>query len=550
MRLKQTAKGATVLPLGDTHGSGTVAIMLVVRRVGRWIGLLALSGIVLAIPGSETAQARAGGLDPTFGTDGQVSTHFDAYSFGRAAAIDSQGRIVVAGTACPGNGADTCKMALARYMPNGRRDTSFGGDGEITTTFTNGTEKGAAGVAIDFEGRIVAVGRSGADFAVARYKPNGGLDSSFGGDGKVTTDFEGSADGANSVAIDSTDRIIAAGYATIPGPQDSSFALARYNPDGHLDASFDGDGRLTTEFDPPTAGFLHGAAAWAVRIDSQGRIVAVGTRHYEDSSTTQNGDFAVARYEPNGSLDGSFSGDGRVLTRIDGTFNYAFCAAIDPQDRIVAAGATYETSHGTQFALVRYGTEGNLDSSFGGDGKVETSVTQGAAIEGVGIDSRGRIAAAGPLALARFDPDGALDRSFSGDGKVRMGLHAGEPVAHSVVIDVQDRIVVGDERHGPSHPEFARLGVARYIADAAPTVSIAGPSRVKTRHRKAHARFSFRADEPATFECELDSDEFRKCSSPYMTQKLPLGEHHFKVRAVDLDANEATKGKPFKIVRR
>jgi uncharacterized delta-60 repeat protein len=142
----------------------------------------------------------------------------------------------------------------------------------------------------------------GYDFALARYKPDGSLDGSFGGDGKVTTDFSGGNDSAHSIAIDSQGRIVAAGFNGTPESDLGDFALARFNPAGNLDSSFGTDGKVTT--------YLGGSAgARSVGIDSQGRIVAVGH---------SRGDFALARYKPNGRLDSSFGGDGKVRTHFKG----------------------------------------------------------------------------------------------------------------------------------------------------------------------------------------------------------------------------------------
>jgi hypothetical protein len=173
----------------------------------------------------------------------------------------------------------------------------------------------------------------------------------------------------------------------------------------------------------------------------------------------------------------------------------------------------------------------------------------------VAIDSRGRIVVAGynahnvgDFALARYNPGGGLDRSFSRNGKKRTHFQAGALV-NSVVIDSQDRIVaagIGAYTNGV----FDDFAVARYLGDAAPAVTISGRSKVRSRHRRARGEFSFTADEPATFECRVDSLEFRSCTSPYTTRKLAIGEHHFKVRATDLDGNRATRGKRLEIVRR
>src|SRR5205823_5859825 len=154
--------------------------------------------------------------------------------------IDRNGKIVVAGEAHnPGD------FALERYNPDGSLDTTFNGSGTLITDF--GSNDGAYSVAIDCQGRIVVSGNSGADFALARYNANGTLDTTFNGTGMLTTDF-GSGGVADKVAIDGHGKIVALGAALPDGATDFAFALARYNEDGILDSSFDGDGKVTTDF--------------------------------------------------------------------------------------------------------------------------------------------------------------------------------------------------------------------------------------------------------------------------------------------------------------
>ena len=171
-------------------------------------------------------------------------------------------------------------FALARYNPNGSLDTSFSGDGKQTTDFGGsdaGERGGAPGRRQDRRGRR---GGAGGDFALARYNPNGSLDTSFSGDGKQTTDF-GGFDGANGVALQGDGKIVAVGV----GGASDDFALARYNPNGSLDTSFSGDGKQTTDFGGSDQ-------ANGVALQGDGKIVAVGVGLGTDGTN----DFALARY--------------------------------------------------------------------------------------------------------------------------------------------------------------------------------------------------------------------------------------------------------------
>ncbi len=160
---------------------------------------------------------------------------------------------------------------------------SFGVGGKVTTDF--GGDDNAHSAMIDSQGRIVVVGDtdSNSDFALARYNADGSLNSAFGGDGRVTTDFSG---GADDVTIDSQGRILASGYTHNGDFDRSAFALARYNPNGSLDPSFGTAGKVTTDFAADTTD-----EASSVAIDSQGRIVAAGGK-----CSATDCDFALARY--------------------------------------------------------------------------------------------------------------------------------------------------------------------------------------------------------------------------------------------------------------
>ena len=168
----------------------------------------------------------------------------------------------------------------------------------------------------------------------------GDLDTSFDSDGKVTTEVGSTDDFARSVAIQSDGKIVAAGFSS--NGSDWDFALVRYNTDGSLDTSFDTDGKVTTAIG---SGDDH---AVSVAIQSDGKIVAAG---YSDNGS--DNDFALVRYNTDGSLDASFDGDGKVTTAIGSDWDQAYSVAIQSDGKIVAAGYSYNGSN-WDFALARY----------------------------------------------------------------------------------------------------------------------------------------------------------------------------------------------------
>jgi uncharacterized delta-60 repeat protein len=392
------------------------------------------------------ALAAAGDLDPTFGGDGTVTARFlggEANVVG-GVAMQADGKIVVAGGL-------SGRFALMRFNADGTRDETFSGSGKVTTDLTgassaNGWDEAHA-VAIQADGKVVAVGEAGGRggrFAIVRYKRSGKLDDTFSSDGKRFTNFSSGPDVASGIAIQTNGKIVAVGGAHLGGlAADGRFALARYNTHGTLDKTFGGDGKVMTNFTPVMD------VARGVAIQSDGKILAAGGMASSESG------FALARYKANGTLDSSFDGDGRVTTDFPGIGDSASGIAIQTDGKIVAAGDSGEASHlETEFALARYNEDGSPDASFGGDGTVTTNFTDSLdRATGVAIQSDGKIVAAGSakfdrlFAVARYDPlDGTLDTSFGGDGKVTTNLFSGYgDSAKGVAIQADGKIVVAGD---------------------------------------------------------------------------------------------------------
>ncbi len=383
--------------------------------------------------------------------------------FGLAVAIQPDGKIVAAGNSFGASGVD---FALARYNANGTLDGGFGSGGTVLTDF--GTFLDAASdVAVQPDGKIVAAGISGGDFALARYNSDGSLDPSFGSGGKVTTDF-GSFDQANAVVVQPDGKIVAAGGSG------SDFALARYNSDGSLDATFGTGGKVTTDFGS-SSGFAFDLAA-----ASDGTILAAGG---VGSFPFGPGDFALARYKSDGTLDPTFGSGGKVVTDF-GASDSAFAIALYPEGRIMAAGATNTSPASGDFALARYNSDGSLDATFGTGGKVTTDFSSGSddVAFGVVVHPDGGITAAGAtsgpapgsssFALARYSSSGSLDAGFGNGGKVTTTF--GHPINNAFDIAAQAdgkiAVVGGTADFASGVSDFA---LARYLGvPAAITVAV------------------------------------------------------------------------------
>jgi uncharacterized delta-60 repeat protein len=320
--------------------------------------------------------------------------------------------------------------ALTLAAP-GDLDPTFG-NGGIVITGQGNTLDAARAMAIQSDGKIVVVGdgnvtqNNNSEFAVARYNTDGSLDTSFGGTGIVIISAY-HYDRAYAVAIQSDGKIVVAGGMF------GSFAIVRYNPNGSLDTSFGGTGIVF----PPLSAFE--SYAYAVAIQADGKIVAAGT-----SDNPASFDFAVVRYNPNGSLDTTFNGTGIVTTQI-GNISVAFSIAIQADGKIIAAGYTgYPNSN---FALVRYNSNGSLDTSFNGTGIVTTPV---GGANSVAIQADGKIVAAGGNTLVRYNTDGTLDTSFNGTGKVIIPVGS-----NSVAIQADGKIVAAGNSGNNTGSDFA-----------------------------------------------------------------------------------------------
>ncbi|MFE2560735.1 calcium-binding protein [Streptomyces sp. NPDC059352] len=392
------------------------------------------AALVLALPG--TALAAPGDLDPTFGAGGRVTTYFPGYAEGRDIARQSDGKLVVAGLSEGG-------FALARYLPGGGLDPVFGTGGMATSDFGGGAHVANAVAVQPADGKIVVAGTTEVVaeegggccfFSVARYLPNGTLDASFGEGGLVRIEeFGASADGAD-VAVQSDGRIIAAGKGGGGG-----FALVRLDTDGNLDTSLGGDGAVVAGFTPGSPQDAGGIAR-SMALQPDGRIVSVG---YVGNTAF---DIGVARYLPDGSLDPTFSGDGMVSADFGGT-EFGNAVAVQPDGKIVAAG-----SGGAGFALLRYNADGSPDSGFGTAGRTSVGFPGGGGVPyAMALQQGGRIVLAGraddpnsaeanDFGLARFHPNGAVDTGFGGDGFVVTGFGDFEE-ARGVLVQPDGKIV-------------------------------------------------------------------------------------------------------------
>jgi uncharacterized delta-60 repeat protein len=383
----------------------------------------------------------AGALDPSFGTGGKVTTAFVGEAVVHAIALQSDGKIVAAGAA----GGD---FALARYNSDGSLDTGFGTGGQVTTDF--GADDSAADVALQSDGKIVVVGES-VDLSrglfqldVARYLSNGQLDTGFGSAGTITV--VNTVDGKLTLQPDGS--FLVAGSTKSNSTTVESLVLIRYDSTGNLDPTFGSGGRAGIYFAATATPVVQGVA-----IQSDGRVVV---------AATGSGNVLLARFTAAGSPDASFGTDGQVSTF--GATAHAF--ALQGDGAILVAGNAAPSGN-SDFALFRYFANGSLDPTFGAGGGVVTDFGPGRQDEAdaVAVQPDGRIVAAGftrgtddNFALARYNPNGTLDTGFGSGGLVSTDFGGTNDDATAVAIQPDGKIVAA----GAAGSNFA---LARYLRE-------------------------------------------------------------------------------------
>jgi uncharacterized delta-60 repeat protein len=399
---------------------------------------LAVLIVLLAVPAAP-ALALPGDLDPGFDGDGKKILAGIGLDYAEAVLVQPDGKIVVAGY--PSNAP--FDFVVARLNPDGSLDNGFDGDGVTVADF--GDSESAQGAALQPDGRIVVAGytleSTNRNVAVARFNPNGSLDTSFDpggadGAGKRTIDYGGS-DEAEAVLVQPDGKILLGGN----GGWTNDLVVARLHPDGSDDTSFDGDGAAGADFGGDDLGY-------GVALQADGRVVVAGR-------TPVNADVAVARFNRTGlaglSLDDSFADDG---TR---TIDYAGAdggraVLLQPDRKLVVAG--YGGGN-TALVATRLNADGSEDTSFDEDG------TSGADFGGADrahaalLQPNGKVVLVGgtsvneDIAVARLQPGGMLDTTFSFDGKNTVNVGGTSDYGNAAGVQADGKIVIaGETRSG------------------------------------------------------------------------------------------------------
>ena len=318
-------------------------------------------------------------------------------------------------------------------------DPSFGVNGIVTIPFGS-SHDAAHALALQSDGKVVVAGwtqsQSDRDFAIARLNVNGSLDGGFGSGGKVITPI-GTNNEANAVTIDNWGRIVVAGYMVSGGVGEA--VVARYFANGSLDGSFNGTGMKA----------VPGYTANAIRTVGAGGsaqyIIVGGT-----SAQPGGDDFSLSRLENIGSYHTWFNGTGAVMTSTSSGYDRLQAMAIQSDGKIVVAGST-QVGSASRFLVIRYNGNGTLDATFNVTGKVSTTIGSNDHAKAIAIQADGKIIVVGSsrsgsrdnMAIVRYNTNGSLDTGFGVGGITTTDFFGGDDSANAVVIQSNGKILVG-----------------------------------------------------------------------------------------------------------
>jgi uncharacterized delta-60 repeat protein len=399
---------------------------------------------------------QAGSLDLTFGNNGIIATSIgSAKDFASSIAFQSDGKIIAAGTARFGRYND---IALVRYKTTGFLDSLFGTNGIVRTPVGSYSDDGTS-VIIQPDGKIIVCGEANNgtdfDFTLVRYGNTGIIDSTFGTNGKIITPIGNSNDYILSSMLQSDGKILVTGFSD--NGIDNDVVLVRYNTNGSLDNTFSNDGIVLTSIGP---GNDRGNS---LVIQADGNIIVAG---YANNGTDD--DIALLRYKNNGDLDMDFGTDGKVTTDIaNNSVDSGNSVMLQPDGKIVIAGETIDSIN-YNFAVLRYNTDGNLDSSFGTGGMVCTDVGNGNDYgHSLAIQSDGKIVVAGfstmasydDFSIVRYNTNGSLDNSFGSNGKSVISVGSFDDKANCLGLQADGKIVVVGASSNGANIDFTAIRI-------------------------------------------------------------------------------------------
>ena len=440
--------------------------------------LLVVAALFFLLASLQIALAADGDLDPTFGTGGKVVTDFNnSTDWLSRIAVQPNGKIVAIGDTFPSR-----RGALARYNPDGTLDATFGNGGKVITVAS--VRETASGLLLLPDGKIMISGTISmptdydTSFLLLRFNSDGSVDPTFGNGGTVMTNINNDYDAAYALALQADGKIVAAGKRGIqfnPSEQrKGNVALARYNPDGSLDTTFGNGGKVVNDFGQGLESY-----AIDVTIQPDGRIIIAGESAYA---------FLVARYNSNGTLDTTFGNGGfREVNFGDLSWDHGRDVLLQDDGKIIVVGTAEIDTPYNSFAVARFNPDGSLDQSFGNGGKV-VMLNQGDLDAGV-LQSDGKLIALGSdatfsangaldttfggggtssLQLLRFNTDGSLDSTFGSGGTVTTTFGGSVAEGKDLAIQADGKILAGGNTSSDPYFNNSDFALARHLDNSGP----------------------------------------------------------------------------------
>ncbi|WP_310993366.1 T9SS type A sorting domain-containing protein [Aequorivita marina] len=415
--------------------------------------------LLLLIVTTSVTLAQPGTLDPTFGTDGIVTTAIDPnYNFAEATIVQADGKIVVAGNA--GTPADF-RMAIARYNTDGSLDSSFGNGGNLH--FNVGAVKSfIMDLAQQPDGKIVIGGRTwdneSGNFALVRLNEDGSFDDTFGTNG-IAHIITSEADVSEKISLLDDGKIIVAGY------RDNNFAVAKFNADGSVDSTFGINGWYTFIFENAES------FATDIAIQNDDKVVISGFAHNTDNRFQ----ITAARLTADGNPDSSFGTNGKVIFNVGDWNDFGESIAIQSDGKILIAGhkwiANAQQRH--DFFVAKLNTNGSLDTSYGDNGVGTARLVDGANYTSEMVlqaDEKPVLVGSTVLngeynsALVRFDTDGFPDFSFGDEGMTSIDVNGREDYGEAIALQADEKIIVAGYSYTASGSD-SEFVVTRFLND-------------------------------------------------------------------------------------
>lgn len=377
-------------------------------------------------------------LDSLFSDDGISLTNLGNFEGAWSVFSTNENKIIVSGWS-----------KLSTESPEDILLMRFNNDGSIDSTFKSGNiisveeftwESSYASIE-QKDGKILIAGRfyNGLnwDFMLARFYADGRLDSSFAQNGFAIIDIS-SDDRAFSIDLQNDDKIIIAGFVNI---NNWDFAVLRFNSNGLLDNTFGNNGIVINDFDGDID------VAFSIKTQSDSKIIACG---WTFSNASWN--FAMIRYNSDGSLDQNFGNKGIVITDVDNVYNTSHSIAIQEDGKYVVTGYRYFRERlDTDILLVRYNSDGSIDQSFGVNGFVTKDINRNEDFAwDVIIQSDERILVTGytksdsskNVVTLRFNNNGQIDSTFGDSGVIITSIFGFDEEGRHLALQNDGKILV------------------------------------------------------------------------------------------------------------